>query len=99
MMVMSLRKKVPFKPTTEPAAAMSNCDVPARCVVNWPGAAPAIAIEIRKKHKLRFMRFILLALLAVPLQANEIVVRAARILDGRGHELRQAAVVVDGSKI
>jgi len=35
----------------------------------------------------------------VPLHAKEIVIRAARILDGRGHEVRQAAVVVDDSKI
>ena len=33
------------------------------------------------------------------IQAKEIVIRAARILDGRGHEVRQAAVVIDDSKI
>lgn len=33
------------------------------------------------------------------LDAAEIVIRAARVLDGRGGELREAAVVVDGSKI
>ncbi|HLJ73371.1 MAG TPA: amidohydrolase family protein [Thermoanaerobaculia bacterium] len=33
------------------------------------------------------------------LHGAEIVIRAARILDGRGNEVRNAAVVVDGSKI
>jgi imidazolonepropionase-like amidohydrolase len=48
------------------------------------------------------MRCLLLAALVsttVPLHAKEIVIRAARILDGHGHEVRQAAVVIDDSKI
>ena len=48
------------------------------------------------------MRCILFAVLlstTLSLHAKEIVIRAARILDGRGHEVRQAGVVVDDSKI
>jgi len=33
------------------------------------------------------------------LHGAEIVIRAARVLDGRGNEMRNAAVVIDGSKI
>jgi dihydroorotase-like cyclic amidohydrolase len=43
--------------------------------------------------------FLLLALLSTSLQANDIVIRAARILDGRGNVVRNAAVVVNDSKI
>src|SRR5439155_23663406 len=101
MMVMSLRKNVPFAPCNEPAAAIRSCDVPALSVINCACAMPAI-MERRKKHKLRFMRYILFTALlgsTLSLHAKEIVIRAARILDGRGHEVRQAAVVVDDSKI
>lgn len=46
------------------------------------------------------MRFTLpLLLFAVSAVAEPIVVRAPRVIDGRGHLLRNAAVVVDGSKI
>ena len=48
------------------------------------------------------MRYILFTALlgsTLSLHAKEIVIRAARVLDGRGHETRQAAVVVDGTKI
>jgi imidazolonepropionase-like amidohydrolase len=46
------------------------------------------------------MRKVLL-LLAVTLsaRANPIVIKAARVIDGRGHLYRNAAVVVDGAKI
>src|SRR5258708_2301411 len=43
--------------------------------------------------------FLLLALLSTTLQAKDIVIRAARILDGRGNIVRNAAVVVNDSKI
>jgi imidazolonepropionase-like amidohydrolase len=43
--------------------------------------------------------FLLLALLSTTLQAKDIVIRAARILDGRGNVVRNAAVVVNDSKI
>jgi imidazolonepropionase-like amidohydrolase len=43
--------------------------------------------------------FLLLALLSTTLQAKDIVIRAARILDGRGKVVRNAAVVVNDSKI
>jgi imidazolonepropionase-like amidohydrolase len=36
---------------------------------------------------------------AFSLHAEEIVIRAARIIDGRGHRMRNVAVVVDGTKI
>src|SRR5207249_8546013 len=100
MTVMSLRKNVPFAPVTAPAAAINSCDVPARWVTNW--AWLAVATAIRKRNKLRLMQYILFVavlLTTFGLHAKEIVIRAARVIDGRGHELRQAAVVVDGSKI
>ena len=40
-----------------------------------------------------------LLLSTVAAQANEMVIRAARILDGRGRSIPNAAVVVDGTKI
>jgi imidazolonepropionase-like amidohydrolase len=43
--------------------------------------------------------FLLLALLSTTLQAKDIVIRARRILDGRGNVVRNAAVVVNDSKI
>src|SRR6185369_6476551 len=43
--------------------------------------------------------FLLLALLSTTLQAKDITIRAARILDGRGKVIRNAAVVVNESKI
>src|SRR5450432_2420787 len=46
------------------------------------------------------MRYLLLVLLfATTLAADPIVIRAARVIDGRGHVVEDAAVVVDGSKI
>jgi imidazolonepropionase-like amidohydrolase len=42
---------------------------------------------------------LLTLLLALPARAAEIVIRAARIVDGRGAVTRNAAVVVDGTKI
>ena len=47
------------------------------------------------------MRRLLLAalLLSTPLSAKEIVIRAARLIDGRGGLFTNAAVVVDGTKI
>ena len=46
------------------------------------------------------MRLLFLAsFLASALQADETVIRAARILDGRGNIVRNAAVVVNDSKI
>ncbi|MDQ6800956.1 MAG: amidohydrolase family protein, partial [Acidobacteriota bacterium] len=46
------------------------------------------------------MRTLLLTLLVTSsLQAKEIVIRAARVIDGRGKVVRNAAVVVDGTKI
>jgi imidazolonepropionase-like amidohydrolase len=42
---------------------------------------------------------LLIVLLAFPARAAEIVIRAARIIDGRGTVTRNAAVVVDGTKI
>jgi imidazolonepropionase-like amidohydrolase len=46
-------------------------------------------------------RLTILATLAIAttLQANEVVIRAARVLDGRGTLYRKAAVVIDGSRI
>ncbi|HYS56201.1 MAG TPA: amidohydrolase family protein [Thermoanaerobaculia bacterium] len=48
---------------------------------------------------MRCILFTALLSTTLSLHAKEIVIRAARILDGRGHEVRQAAVVVDDSKI
>src|SRR5438270_13993373 len=46
------------------------------------------------------MKSLLLALLfATTLTAQPIVIRAARVIDGRGHVMANAAVVVDGGKI
>jgi imidazolonepropionase-like amidohydrolase len=46
------------------------------------------------------MRNILLSLLlAASAQASPMVIKAARVIDGRGHLYRNAAVVVDGAKI
>jgi imidazolonepropionase-like amidohydrolase len=46
------------------------------------------------------MRNLLLALLfATTATAQPIVIRAARVIDGRGHVIEDAAVVVDGAKI
>src|SRR5437867_7988663 len=92
---MSLRKNVPLAPIREPAAAISNCDVPARSVINC--ACAEALIRTMKKHKLRLMRFILF--ISLLLNAKVIVVRAARVIDGRRHELRQAAVVIESTKI
>src|SRR6267154_574345 len=44
-------------------------------------------------------RLLLTLLLTTTLTAQPIVIRAARVLDGRGHVTEDAAVVVDGSKI
>src|SRR6185369_11377454 len=44
-------------------------------------------------------RLLLLTLLTTTLAAQPIVIRAARVIDGRGHLTEDAAVVVDGSKI
>src|SRR3981189_2257617 len=52
--------------------------------------------ELRTRNQLVFA---ILLFTATSLHAKEIVIRAARILDGRGHEARQAAVVVNDSKI
>src|SRR5207247_6892766 len=41
--------------------------------------------------------FVLFA--ATAASANPIVIKAARVIDGRGHLYRNAAVVVDGTKI
>src|SRR5438045_9617566 len=43
--------------------------------------------------------FLLVALLSTTLQAKDIVIRAARILDGRGNIVRNGAVVVNDAKI
>ena len=48
---------------------------------------------------MRCILFVAVLFTTFGLHAKEIVIRAARVIDGRGHELRQAAVVVDGSKI
>ncbi len=48
---------------------------------------------------MRCILFTSLLLSALSLDAKEIVIRAARVIDGRGHEVRQAAVVVEGAKI
>jgi imidazolonepropionase-like amidohydrolase len=46
------------------------------------------------------MKSLLLTLLfATTLTAQPIVIRAARVIDGRGHVIRDAAVVVEGGKI
>src|SRR5262245_10699884 len=47
------------------------------------------------------MRYIvaLLFLVATAAFADPIVIRAPRVIDGRGHLLRKAAIVVDGGKI
>src|SRR5438270_7853886 len=46
------------------------------------------------------MKSLLLALLfATTLTAQPIVIRAARVIDGRGHVMNDAAVVVEGGKI
>lgn len=45
------------------------------------------------------MRALLLLLLTVPALATPLTIRARRVIDGRGHLLRNAAVVVDGGKI
>src|SRR5262245_20579638 len=41
----------------------------------------------------------LLLLLATSAFADPIVIRAPRVIDGRGHVLRKAAIVLDGGKI
>jgi imidazolonepropionase-like amidohydrolase len=46
------------------------------------------------------MKSLLLTLLLAPaLAAQPVVIRAARVIDGRGHVVRDAAVVVEGGKI
>jgi imidazolonepropionase-like amidohydrolase len=46
------------------------------------------------------MKFLLLTLLlATTLTAQPIVIRAARVIDGRGHVMTDVAVVVEGGKI
>jgi imidazolonepropionase-like amidohydrolase len=47
------------------------------------------------------MRTLLLVFMiaAMPMRAAEVVIRAARVIDGRGNLVRNAAVVVDGAKI
>jgi imidazolonepropionase-like amidohydrolase len=46
----------------------------------------------------QLVRFVLFAAAAAA-QANPIVIKTARVIDGRGHLYRNAAVVVDGAKI
>src|SRR5579872_3723220 len=99
---MSLRKNVPFAPLTAPAAGMSSSGTPARIVVSCAEAVAPPPISIRKTNTLRRMRALLMSVLlfgTFSLHGAEIVIRAARILEGRGNEVRNAAVVVDGSKI
>src|SRR5581483_4722899 len=98
---MSLRKNVPFAPVTAPAAGMSSSGTPARIVVSCAEAVAA-PISIPKNNTLRRMRVFLMSTLlfgTLSLHGAEIVIRAARVLDGRGNEMRNAAVVIDGSKI
>src|SRR5258708_9750765 len=45
------------------------------------------------------IRSVLLAVVALSAHASPIVIKAARVIDGRGHLYRNAAVVVDGAKI
>src|ERR1051326_9028132 len=45
------------------------------------------------------MRFLITLLFASAVLADPLVIRAPRVIDGRGHLLRNAAVVVDGTKI
>ncbi|HUR80068.1 MAG TPA: amidohydrolase family protein [Thermoanaerobaculia bacterium] len=45
------------------------------------------------------MRALILFLFALPSLAAPVVIRAPRVIDGRGHLLRNAAVVVDGGRI
>ncbi|HEX3579957.1 MAG TPA: amidohydrolase, partial [Thermoanaerobaculia bacterium] len=46
------------------------------------------------------MRTLLVALfLATNLTAQPVVIRAARVIDGRGHVMSNASVVVEGGKI
>jgi imidazolonepropionase-like amidohydrolase len=45
------------------------------------------------------MRFLITLLFASAVLAEPLVIRAPRVIDGRGHLLRNAAVVVDGTKI
>jgi len=45
------------------------------------------------------MKLLLALLFATTLSADPIVIRAARVIDGGGHVIDDAAVVVDGSKI
>src|SRR3954468_2115357 len=44
-------------------------------------------------------RLLIACLLTLPATADPIVVRAARVIDGRGHVFTNAAVVVDGGTI
>jgi len=48
---------------------------------------------------MRAILFVFALFTALSLPAKEIVIRAAHVLDGRGHDLGQVAVVVDGTKI
>src|SRR5579872_5928566 len=98
---MSLRKNVPFAPVTAPAPGIRSAEVPACSVISCPCAAAAETMR-RRTHRLRRMRTILfLAALsaALSLQAKELVMRADHVLDGRGNDLGNVAVVIDGTKI
>src|SRR5690349_10833856 len=81
---------------------MISCGTPARIVVSCAEAVAPTPTSIRKNNRLLRMRALLMSVLlfgTFSLHGAEIVIRAARILDGRGNAVRNAAVVVDGSKI
>jgi imidazolonepropionase-like amidohydrolase len=76
---------------------------PATSVRELARAAPA-RIDSRYTHAMRARPTLRAALFLatfpfVAVQAKPLVIRAARLLDGRGHLFRNAAVVVDGERI
>src|SRR5437867_6765096 len=65
-------------------------------MVGFARTAPCASINCVSMRGI-FLGALLLSTVAA--QANEMVIRAARILDGRGRSIPNAAAVVDGTKI
>src|SRR5436305_3350340 len=100
---MSLRKNVPFAPWIEPAAGMMICGAPPIGITRlllWICAAKRSARSgIIIIFTMRTTYTAALTLLLAFAASGATVIRADRVLDGRGHSFANAAVVVDGTKI
>ncbi len=107
----SLRKNVPFAPASEPAAGIRIWNAELRGVTIWAFNGrterknKAMKAVRRMKeislHLPPMRKTILPALLlaTATATAQPVVIRAARVLDGRGRQFTNAAVVVDDGKI